>query len=126
MAKESSTNQFNRNAALVKCPVTFTLEQIGGRWKPLIIYELRNGKMRYNELRKALPLISEKMLIQQLKDLENDGLIVREARQVVPPFVEYSLSIKGEALRPVLQAMADWGIQHQSLSRANRVQELEF
>lgn len=126
MAKESSTNQFNRNAALVKCPVTFTLEQIGGRWKPLIIYELRNGKMRYNELRKTLPLISEKMLIQQLKDLENDGLIVREARQVVPPFVEYSLSIKGEALRPVLQAMADWGIQHQSLSRANRVQELEF
>lgn len=126
MAKESSTNQFNRNAALVKCPVTFTLEQIGGRWKPLIIYELRNGKLRYNELRKALPLISEKMLIQQLKDLENDGLIVREARQVVPPFVEYSLSFKGEALRPVLQAMADWGIQHQSLSRANRVQELEF
>ena len=114
MVKESSTNNFNRIAALHKCPVTFTLEKIGGRWKPLIIWQLKEGKMRYNELRKAIPLISEKMLIQQLKELEADQLIMRKAKPVVPPFVEYRLSSIGEEIKPILGAMADWGIRNQT------------
>jgi len=114
MVKENSTNQFNKTEALFKCPVTFTLEMIGGRWKPLIIWQLKDGKKRYSELRKALPLISEKMLIQHLKELETDYLVVREAKPVVPPFVEYRLSEKGEEIKPILSAMAAWGVRHQS------------
>jgi DNA-binding HxlR family transcriptional regulator len=113
MVKESSTNNQNRLSVLAKCPVTFTLEKIGGRWKPLIIWQLKESKMRYSELRKSLPAISEKMLIQQLKELETDEIVIREARPVVPPFVEYSLSDKGNEIRPILGAMAEWGIRNQ-------------
>jgi len=114
MIKESSTNHFNKTEVLYKCPVTFTLEMIGGRWKPLIIWQLKEGKMRYNELRKALPLISEKMLIQHLKELETDNLLVREAKPVVPPFVEYRLTEKGDEIKPILSAMAAWGLRHKT------------
>jgi len=113
MVKESSTNNFNRTEVLAKCPVTFTLEKIGGRWKPLILWQLQAGKMRYNEIRKALPLISEKMLIQQLKELETDQLVLREARPVVPPFVEYRLTEQGVEMGPILGAMAAWGLKNQ-------------
>jgi len=110
--KQLSTNNQNRLLAIDKCPVTFTLGKIGGRWKPLIIWHLREGKQRYSELRKALPIVTEKMLIQQLKELEHDGLLVRMAKPVVPPFVEYQLTEKGEQLRPILSAMAMWGLEH--------------
>lgn len=111
--KESSTNNLNRTGLLSKCPVTFTLERIGGRWKPIILWQLRERKLRYSEIRRGIPPISEKMLIQQLKELEADGLVVRESKPVVPPYVEYSLSADGEAIRKVLEAMADWGIRMQ-------------
>ena len=111
--KEASTNNLNRQAILVKCPVTFTLEKIGGRWKPIILWQLKDGRMRYSEIRRGIPPISEKMLIQQLKELETDGLVIREAKQVVPPYVEYSLSADGQAMRKVLEAMADWGLRMQ-------------
>lgn len=110
MVKESSTNQLNKRGALSSCPVTFTLNKIGGRWKPLLIWNLRDGKLRYNELRKAIPSISEKMLIQQLRELEQDELVVRHVMPVVPPHVEYDLSDKGKGLWPVLDAMAQWGM----------------
>lgn len=110
--KENSTNQLNKKVIISTCPVTYTLERIGGRWKALILYNLSTGTKRYNELRKAMPHISEKMLIQQLKELEKDLLVERVAMPVVPPHVEYNLSATGKELKPVLTAMADWGLKY--------------
>ena len=109
--KESSTNQLNKKE-IFKCPVTRTLERIGGRWKPLILYQLVNSTRRYNELRKAIPGISEKMLIQQLRELEEHGLVFRKVHPVVPPHVDYSLTTVGQEMSPILSAMADWGIKN--------------
>ena len=106
--KLTSTNSENLNE-INKCPVTFTLSKIGGRWKALIIYNLESGKKRYSEIKKAIPNASEKMLIEKLKELESDGLISRKAYPVVPPHVEYMLTQKGETLAPILQAIATWG-----------------
>ena len=83
--KESSTQQQNKQIVKGTCPVTYTLGKIGGRWKPLIINQLRDGVKRYGELRKAIPGITEKMLIQHLRELEADALIVRDVKPVVPP-----------------------------------------
>src|ERR1041385_6351603 len=96
--KESSTQQINKQLALDACPVTYTLLKIGGRWKPLILYQLMGGVKRYGEMRKAIPGITEKMLIQHLRELEADGLIKRDVKPVVPPHVEYSLSADGQTL----------------------------
>lgn len=106
--KESSTIQENKQYALEKCPVTYVMEKIGGYWKPIILYHLSNGSLRYSELKRAIPAVSEKMLIQHLKQLEADNLIIREAKPVVPPFVTYRLSSAGIGLMPVIQAMAEW------------------
>lgn len=109
-AKERSTIQFNKLEAFKLCPVTYVMEKIGGYWKPIILFHLLSGGKRYGELKKAIPHITEKMLIQHLKQLETDDLIVREVLPVTPPHVNYSLSKSGEALRPVLFAMANWAI----------------
>src|ERR1700755_3480843 len=108
--KESSTQQLNKQTALSACPVTYTLEKIGGRWKPLILYQLMGGSNLYGEIRKAIPGITEKMLIQHLRELESDGLVKRDVKPVVPPHVEYSLSADGLTLTPILNAMAEWGL----------------
>jgi len=108
LVKESSTNQLNKNGTLNVCPVTFTLGKIGGRWKPIIIYNLLGGSRRYSELRRQIPAITEKMLIQQLKQLESDGLVNRMALPIIPPFVEYNLTDSGKELKPVLEAMVSW------------------
>ena len=112
--KKSSTNQLNKVTALGKCPVTYTLDKIGGRWKVLVLYQLTGGEKRYGELKKAIPAISEKMLIQSLKELEADNLVRREAKPVVPPHVIYSLADADIALTPVLNAMANWGLAYNS------------
>ena len=108
--KENSTIQENKKTALNICPVTYIMERIGGYWKPIILFHLISGSKRYSELRKAIPAITEKMLIQHLKQLEADDLVMREARPVVPPHVTYSLTPSGEALQPILSAMAEWAI----------------
>lgn len=107
--KVNSTNNLNKQGILIQCPVTFTLNKIGGRWKPLILFNLTDGKKRYNELRKGIPNITEKMLIQHLKELEQDDLVLRESLQVVPPHVKYSLTKAGKEMGPILEAMAKWG-----------------
>jgi len=112
LVKESSTIQENKNQAFVNCPVTFVMEKIGGYWKPIILFNLLSGTKRYSELKKSIPPITEKVLIQQLKQLENDGLIIRRSKPVVPPFVTYELSKSGKALRPVLYAMAVWAVDN--------------
>ena len=114
--KETSTNQDNRKNALTQCPVTFTLEKIGGRWKPIIIYNLLGGTKRYSELKRLIPAITEKMLIQHLKQLEADNLVKRIALPVIPPFVEYSLTDSGKELRSVLDAMVDWALKNKELT----------
>jgi DNA-binding HxlR family transcriptional regulator len=110
--KISSSNQLNKKAIEIKCPVAYTLHKIGGRWKARVINQLIAGGKRYNELRKALSPITEKMLIQTLKELESDGIITRHAFDVIPPHVEYDLTELGHELKPVLMAMIQWGLKH--------------
>ena len=109
--KESSTLQENKKNASLECPVTYVMQRIGGHWKPIILFALLSGSKRYNELRKAIPAITEKMLIQHLKQLEADNLVIREARPVVPPYVTYTLTASGRGLKPVLYAMAAWAAE---------------
>jgi DNA-binding HxlR family transcriptional regulator len=91
------------------CPVEATLERIGGKWKGIVLYHLLEGTKRYNELKRDVGNVSQRMLTKQLRELENDGLIVRKVFPVVPPHVEYSLSEKGRTLEPILLALRDWG-----------------
>lgn len=92
--------------------VKVTLDVIGGKWKPLILFLLREDKRRFNELSKSIAGITQKMLTQQLRDLEQDGLITRKVYPVVPPKVEYSLTQYGKSLQPLLLSMEDWGRKH--------------
>ncbi|MDR3716825.1 MAG: helix-turn-helix domain-containing protein [Puia sp.] len=108
--KENSTIQQNKQIVQGTCPVSYTLEKIGGRWKPLILFNLRNGAIRYGQLKKCIPGITEKMLIQHLRELEADKLVNRDVKPVVPPHVEYSLTESGQTLGPILGAMAEWGL----------------
>jgi DNA-binding HxlR family transcriptional regulator len=107
--KESSTRNFNKVTS--SCPVTYAINKIGGHWKPIILYQLMSGPKRYSELKRAIPEVTEKMLIQHLKQLQDDNLVIRKAENVVPPFVTYFLSEAGEDLTTVLNAMAEWGIR---------------
>ena len=109
--KESSTIQENKQTAFKECPVTYVMEKIGGYWKPIILFHLLSGSKRYSELRKAIPPITEKMLIQHLKQLEADNLVERKAMAVVPPHVTYKLTASGVGLQSVLFAMAAWAIE---------------
>jgi len=95
------------------CTVELVLELIGGKWKPLILWRLGNdGRLRFSELRRQLPRITQKMLTQQLRELESDGLIHREVFAQVPPRVEYSLTATGQSLMPLLTTMCDWGKEY--------------
>jgi DNA-binding HxlR family transcriptional regulator len=109
--KESSTRNFNKGISTSACPVTYAINKIGGHWKPIILYQLMSGPKRYSELKRAIPAVTEKMLIQHLKQLQDDNLVIRKAENVVPPFVTYYLSEAGEDLTVVLNAMAEWGLR---------------
>jgi Predicted transcriptional regulators len=95
-----------------ECPVSAAVQVIGGKWKPVILFNLREGAKRFSELRRAIPAATQKMLTQQLRELESDGIIERKVFPVIPPHVEYSLSPHGRTLRTVLAAMCDWGHKH--------------
>ena len=105
-----------------KCPAEMTLDIIGGRWKVLILWQLFQGRARFSELSRALHGITQKMLTQQLRELEKDGIVHRQVYAQVPPKVEYSLTPLGESLRPVVDAMCEWGIKHrgETLQQAER------
>ncbi|OYW61891.1 MAG: transcriptional regulator [Rhodobacterales bacterium 17-64-5] len=98
-----------------QCPVDRTLRIIAGRWKSLIIYYLRGGPRRFNELRRMMPGVTQRMLTQHLRELEADGVIDRTVFPVVPPHVEYALSEIGMSLLPVMDAMAKWGAARASV-----------
>lgn len=96
------------------CPVATTVSLIGSKWKLLIIRNLLTRTWRFNELKKDLNGISQKVLTDSLRSMEADGLVVRTVYPEVPPRVEYSLSELGETLRPVISAMADWGNEYKA------------
>jgi len=104
-----------------KCPAEFTLALIGGRWKIPIIFHLLAGRKRFTELARALNGVTQKMLTQQLREMERNGLVERKVFAQVPPKVEYSLTDLGVSLRPVVDAMCRWGEQNGSHTVARKV-----
>lgn len=108
--KEHSTNSINEKYWKEHCGITQILSLIGGRWKiNILVYLLNEKKLRYNELKKRLVGVSERMLIAKLKELESDGLINRIVYQEVPPKVEYELTERGKSLEDILNRMEKWG-----------------
>jgi DNA-binding HxlR family transcriptional regulator len=92
------------------CTMELTLAVIGGKWKPIILWHLgREGVQRFGELRRSMPNITQKMLTQQLRELEADGLVHREVYPQVPPKVEYSLTALGQSVIPVMKTLCEWG-----------------
>ena len=98
---------------LPDCPVATTVQIIGNKWKLLILRNLLSRPWRFNELRKDLNGISQKVLTESLRSMESDGIIIRTVYAEVPPRVEYSLSPLGETLRPILDTMCEWGKEYQ-------------
>lgn len=94
------------------CPVEATIQLIGGKYKAIILWHLMNQTLRYSEIHKKIPKATDKMLAQQLKELERDGLINRVVYPVVPPKTEYSLTDFGKTLAPILDAMCTWGTDY--------------
>jgi len=93
-----------------ECPIEATVSLIGGKWKTVILWKLRDDKLRFNQLMAGIPEISPKMLTKQLRELEMGGLVTRKMYPEIPPRVEYCLTPKGISLVPILTDMARWGI----------------
>ncbi|MDE1996795.1 MAG: helix-turn-helix transcriptional regulator [Rhizobiaceae bacterium] len=100
-------------AKLVKnfpgCPVEATLSLLDGKWKGVILFHLMDGTLRFNEIRRKLPAVTQRMLTKQLRELEESGLVSRTVFPVVPPRVDYALTPLGASLEPIIKAMAQWG-----------------
>ena len=99
---------------LPACPVETTLTLIGDKWKVLILRDLLPGKKRFGELKKSLGKVSQKVLTAQFRDMESNGLVSRKVYPEVPPRVEYSLTELGQSLKPILDAMQDWGEEYKA------------
>lgn len=112
MRKDASTNSQNARQLRGDCGTVYTLSLIGNRWKPVILWRLLQDRQRYSELRKSIPGISERVLVLQLREMEQDGLISRFVYPEVPPRVEYELTELGRSMEPILEVMSDWGIEH--------------
>ncbi|MEN0053316.1 MAG: helix-turn-helix domain-containing protein [Mucilaginibacter sp.] len=123
MRKITSTNAFNEKLINDNCGMGRALNIIGGRWKPAILYKLNNATMRYGELKKSIEGISERMLVAQLRELEEDKVIERIVYPEVPPRVEYRLTELGRTMGPMLDAMSDWGELHREKVGDNRFPE---
>jgi DNA-binding HxlR family transcriptional regulator len=105
--------RYNLNGTYYYCPVDLTLQIVGGRWKGIVIWNLREEKKRFSELKRILVTINDKMLSQVLRELEEQGVVSRKVYEVVPPKVEYSLTEEGKKLLPIMQAMNDYGLKFQ-------------
>ena len=99
---------------LPECPVATTVQMIGGKWKLLILRNLLARPWHLNELRRDLEGISQKVLTDSLRSMEQDGIVVRTVYPEVPPRVEYSLSELGESMRPIIKAMEEWGLDYKA------------
>ena len=109
LSSQSSTKESQSD-----CSVTITMNVIGGKWKMPIIHNLSNGLQRFSALKRLIPGVTQKMLVQQLRELENHGIVHRKVYAVVPPKVEYSLTEYGQTLTPILELMHEWGEKHVS------------
>lgn len=99
---------------LPECPVAITVQMIGSKWKLLILRNLLQRPWRFNELRKSLDGISQKVLTDSLRSMEADGIITRTVYPEVPPHIEYSLNELGESMRPIIKSMEEWGIGYKN------------
>lgn len=102
---------------LDECPVRSALEVIGGKWKPVIAFYLLEGTKRFGQLRKLMPEATQKMITQQLREMERDGIVERKVFAQIPPKVEYSLTPYGQTLRPVMKELCQWGTRHAARTR---------
>ncbi|MBO3443323.1 MULTISPECIES: winged helix-turn-helix transcriptional regulator [Clostridia] len=102
----------NRCAKYATCPMILFHKLVSGKWKLLILWYLSNGRLRFSELKRKLPDVTQRMLTNQLRSLEDDGLVHREVYPVVPPKVEYSLTEIGEKMIPLLEQMYNYGIEY--------------
>lgn len=113
----SSCNNLELKNKNYTCSFEITIDLIGGKWKPLIIWHLGSrGTQRFNELKRLIPGITQKMITQQLRELEADNLVVRTVYPQVPPKVEYSLTEFGKSLMPILKLMCKWGEDYYNLN----------
>lgn len=119
MIKKDSTNYENKTELTEECPLVFALSKIGNRWKPYIIWKLGETTLRFKEIHRLIPAITERMLILSLKELEGSGLIERKSYQQLPPKVEYSLTPNAIELLPVLKELYIWGEHIHKASKAN-------
>ncbi len=103
---------YKLNGTIYYCPVDLTLSVIGGRWQGLIMWALQEKPMRFNEIKRELVTINDKMLSQTLKKLVEQEVLNRESFNEIPPKVEYSLTEKGKKLQPIFKLMAEWGINN--------------
>lgn len=101
---------FRINERDYSCPVALTIDTVGGKWKAHILWHLRSAPLRYGVLKRSLGGITHKMLTQQLRELEVDGIVQRTVYNVVPPRVEYALTERGRQLLPAFEVMREWGL----------------
>ena len=104
--------KMSEETRLSDCPLKATLDAIGGKWAVFILWRLVHGDRRYGELKRLIPDITEKMLVQSLREMTEEGIIQRQVYSQVPPKVVYSLTAKGLTLKPVLESMCQWGKTH--------------
>ena len=102
------------------CPMIMTINVIGGKWKPVILHMLSSGSMRFGQLKKNIPPVSQKMLTQQLRELELDGIVSRTVYPEVPPRVDYALTALGKGLSPVIETLYRWGENYLESRIGNR------
>lgn len=107
--------EFNFKGKKFNNPVELSLDVIGGKWKMPIVWRLKEGTRRYGELRRSLPKITHKMLTQQLRELEEDEIISRKVYPEVPPKVEYSLTLLGKSVIPVIDMLREWGEEYRTV-----------
>ncbi len=113
--KENSTNRLNEKV-IMECDLMYAICKIGGRWKLLILCKLEEGKLRFSEIKRVIPEITERMLALQLRELEKDGLVKRTVYAEVPPRVDYQLTKISEELIPVWRQLEVWAVRHKELT----------
>lgn len=112
--KITSTNSLNLQKLVDFCGVVYAIDILGGRWKLVILYKLEKRTLRFHELKKRIPDISDRMLTLHLQELEKSGLVIRTVYPEVPPRVEYSLSESARKLAPIWKQLEEWGWQHRA------------
>ncbi len=120
MRKTTSTNYENQKILEMSCGLSYGVELISKRWTVNILWSINNDLLRYGEIKRSIPGISEKMLTQRLRDMEFDGIILRKDFKTIPPHVEYSLTEAGSMLIPVLKGLCNWGSNVRGITRQEK------